>query len=42
MKDMANREMIAKHMPEKNGEVIKQAAGVAVFLSDTGILRRRS
>lgn len=37
MKDMANREMIAKHMPEKNGEIIKKAAGVAVFLSDTGL-----
>ena len=33
--------MIAKHMPEKNGDVIKQAAGVAVFLSDTGILRQQ-
>ena len=38
VKDPSNLDKIAKAMPEKNGKVVRQAPGVAVFLSDLSIV----
>lgn len=39
VKDRSNLDKISKVMPEKNGNVIRQVPGVAVFLADLGISR---
>ena len=41
VKDRSNWDKISKVMPEKNGKVIRQVPGVAVFLADLGIFWMR-
>lgn len=41
VKDRSNLDKISKVMPEKNGKVIRQVPGVAVFLADLSIFRMR-